>query len=158
MIYGHPDFDAAVAIERRGSIILLDFLARGRSQRRADGNVVGYTQRNPERRKLVDHVLALLPGVFKHVSKALGPRHLRPVLGAAGGKGAPVTVFDPPLRLDDPAVRASYSASGNYRWRLWIRCGAREAAFAAVLGLEANEHHRPVTTNWPDELTQRSKP
>ena len=153
-LYHHPDFDAAVAIERRGQLVLLDFLAKGRSQRRAGGKVVGYTTRNPDRRALVDHVLAQLAGAGDHP-----PWPGTVAVGSAGGKGAPYT----PLDVDalDPSVRRSYSAAGNYRWRLWLRLPARELTtqlgqeldnLAWVLGLEPFEAHRPVKTTWPKVL------
>lgn len=161
-IYCHPDLDAAVAIERRGQLVLLDFLAKGRSQKRAGGKVVGYATRNADRRALVDHVLAQLAGAGD-----TPPWPGTVAVGAAGGKGAPYTALD--VDATDPAVRRSYSAAGNYRWRLWLRLapgelcevylndrGEREPfstdALAWVLGLEPYEAHRPVKTSWPAVL------
>jgi len=147
-IYTHPDLDAAVAIERRGGVFLLDFLAKGRSQKKRAGKVVGYTLRNPDRRALVDNVLASLADAY--------PKLI--LLGASGGKGAPLTVFEPPVLIGNPAVRQAYSRAGNYRWRVWVRPHPGRAAltptgFALVLGLERDEQHRPVTTDWPEELS-----
>jgi len=139
-IYQHPDFDAAVAIERRGQLVMFDFLAKGSSQKRAGGKVVGYSSRNPERGALVGHVLAMLDEVGVAV-------------GVAGGKGAPFVPLE--VEVSDPAVRRSYSAGGNYRWRLWVRLppALDDVSIAAsVLGLEPCEAHRPVKTSWPAVL------
>lgn len=148
-IYRHPDHDAAVAIERRGCVILIDVLARGRSQKRAGGKVVGYTQRNPDRRALVEHLLYWLPAAYPEAR----------AVGAAGGKGAPFEALD--SSLTSTLVRASYSAAGNYRWRLWLRTnhprerhgmGTPVPRVAAAIGLRPDESHRSVTTEWPAEL------
>jgi hypothetical protein len=152
MIYRHnnKNLAAAVAIERRGSYVMLDFLARGRSQKRAGGKVVGYATRNPDRRQVVDDVLFELAVAFPKA----------PVVGTAGGKGAPFELLDPPLLMaagrgvPNPAVRSSYSAAGNYRWRVWLRLPQRLSALdvALLVGLVPDEHHRAVTTEWPEAL------
>ncbi len=143
MIYRHPDHGAAVAIERRGDVVLLDFLARGTSQKRVRGKVVGSTPRNPDRLALVEHVLQSLP-----LQVALA-------LGAAGGKGAPFARLDRVVAHSD--VRASYRRAGNYRWRLYLRVVGLPRAWgpstvAELLGLVPCPEHRPVTTEWPTGL------
>jgi hypothetical protein len=148
MICRHPDLDAAVSIERRGQLLLLDFLARGRSQKRAGGKVVGYTTRNPDRRQLVDHVLSQFSN-FGLVFAKQRPGFL--AVGSSGGKGGPYAGLGVPA--DDPAVRRSYSASGNYRWSLWLRLpgpiGLDLNDLAFVFGLVPDETHRPVKASWP---------
>lgn len=145
-IYKHPQFRAAVAVERRGEMILLDFLARGRSQKKSGGRVTGYATRNPDRRALVDHVIDCL---------GRAPLEGSVAIGSAGGKGAPYL----PLGVGavDPTVRKSYSSSGNYRWRLWLQLPTGEAGqpelelenLTSALGLETDAAHRPVKTTWP---------
>lgn len=146
MIYRHPDHDAAVSVTKRAGVIQLDLLAKGRSQKRAGGKVVGYATRNPDRRQLVDHLFDVL-----------ARRRSCLVVGGQGGKGGGELV---PLQgwLEDDAVREAarktYSAAGNYRWRLFVRPGnVSVERFTAELGLVPDEHHRAVTTEWPQELS-----
>lgn len=164
MIYRHPDLDAAVSIThrlRRGVRLLqFDFLSRGRSQKRAAGKVVGYTSRNPDRLKLVEHVLRELAALYKRGR----------AVGSSGGKGPVFTPLD--HLVGDATVRRTYSASGNYRWRLFVRLAGRTGlardglaeVVAPLLHLEPVKH-KPVVTTWPLELRDprgttrdRSKP
>lgn len=181
MIVKHPDLDAALNIDLRGAFgrlpadtceLLLDFLARGRSQKRAKGKVVGYTTRNPDRRKLVIHVL-------QRAAETLD----KAKIVAWRGAGDTVHRCDVALRCgacgrhhDGAPVAKSapfglYQQAGNFRWRAWIRVQTAPESWAAYcadppwsdgrdavlehlverFGLVTHPKHRPVESTWPLE-------
>ncbi|MBW2673550.1 MAG: hypothetical protein JRD89_09080 [Deltaproteobacteria bacterium] len=124
-IYRHPDFDAAVVLERRGGKLLLDFLAKGSSQQRRGGKIVGYTRRNPDRRAMVLHVLQRLGGLDAAYSISRGE----------------LTVYLDRTAPHSSKVRQSFSAAGNFRWSLVVALGGLDVP---TLGLVPHETHRPT--------------
>lgn len=140
----HPDFDAVVAIERRGDTVLIDLPAKGNSQRKAGGKVVGYTRRNPGRRALFGHLLTVLN---THLGTA------RPVCVKGGKGGAFGSALDYAL-VDTVAGAAKYySRGGNYRFSIWLQgnmpLGA--AGMLETFGLEPTAH-KGAGVEWPDLL------
>lgn len=137
-VFAHRKVDACVAIEvRADGLILLDFLAKGRSQRREGGKVVGYTKRNPERTQLAKHILEALDddGALFVASSCRGQV-------SEFGSTMALSVLD--------AVRSSHSQAGNFRWSLYVRTSKKTntAKLAEQLGL-VERKHRPVKTSWP---------
>ncbi len=125
-VHYHPKFDASVVIECRNGVIMLDFLAKGRSQNKRDGQVVGYTLRNPERKQLAAHILEQLSAAT--------------VVGSRAGKGS--------------FVAGTVSCSpGNFRYQVWLRLpnAAQPVSVRRMCGLtlDTERKRQPATVAWP---------
>jgi hypothetical protein len=132
-VYRKPLLLAAVVVEKRGEWFMLDFLAKGSSQVKRNGKVVGHTRRNPDRTELANE---LLDGIRDDFPKATS-------IGARVGSG-------PYMPIHGPS-----KSPGNFRFQMWLRVPRVSLArFLDVLGLHESEVREPPRVEWPAELTR----
>ena len=127
--------DANIFIEKRGPVFMFDFLARGNSQKRKNGKVIGYRKRNPERSQLLAAILEALE--LQHPGFSF--------LGSTYGKGAQ---FDPTLD-----VRSAFRKAGNFRFCFWVSLSEDVTVQDLMGSLELERsNNKPTPGIWPDAI------
>ena len=100
--FKYQDLDAKVCIATCNSYTIVSFLAKGNSQIKKSGLVVGHKRRNPDRKAMVDRLLPLLPNAY---------------IVRYGSKNVPPVKGD----IDPATMRKLYSKGGNFQFDIAIK-------------------------------------